>query len=121
MQFNHVVAAYIMKYHTDLLRDMERRTLNHLVAEIKGGRRNVIVGQEEERISAFHSQYISDDPDVLRLARDGYGAFYLRTAQRIFQEHADKIGFNCCPLCGEVARTPTARHCRLCGHDWHSN
>src|SRR5450432_1087642 len=46
MQFNDMVAAYIMKYHTDLLTEVERRSLNHLVAEIKGRRRNGIVGQE---------------------------------------------------------------------------
>ena len=119
MQFNDMVAAYIMKYHTDLLTEVERRSLNHLVAEIKGRRRNGIVGQEQGRISAVHSQYISDDPDVLRLARDGYRAFYLQTARRIFQQHGDKLSFNCCPRCAELARTPTARQCRFCGHDWH--
>lgn len=121
MQFNDVVAAYIMNYHSDRLTDVEGRTLNHLVAEIKGVRRNVIIGSEGGPMSLLHPQYISDDSEVLHLAREGYNAFYLRTAQRIFQQHSDKIRFNCCPRCGEVARTPTARQCRLCGHDWHSN
>lgn len=120
MQFNRVVAAYIMKYYTELLTEVERRTLNHLAAEIKGDSRNVIVRQEEGRVSELSSQPISDDLEVSRLARDEFSDVYLQAAQRIFQQHAGKIDFNCCPRCAEVARTPTARQCRLCGHDWHS-
>jgi uncharacterized C2H2 Zn-finger protein len=26
---------------------------------------------------------------------------------------------NRCPRCGEVAKTPKAKQCRFCKHDWH--
>jgi hypothetical protein len=72
MQFNDMVLCYLMTYHTDLLTEVERRTLNHLVSEIKIGR-NVIghvghVGGEKGRILALYFRHISDDPVVLRLA-----------------------------------------------------
>ena len=120
MQFNDAVAAYIMNYQSDFLTELERRAFNHLVAQFKEVNRFELVGQEEGRSSRFYSQHISDDPSVLHLASDGHRAFYLRTAERIFREHADKLSFNCCPRCGEVARTPTARQCRYCFHDWHN-
>jgi hypothetical protein len=25
---------------------------------------------------------------------------------------------NTCPQCGQLARTPLAKQCRHCGHDW---
>jgi hypothetical protein len=26
---------------------------------------------------------------------------------------------NCCPKCDALAKTPKARQCRYCFHDWH--
>ncbi len=119
MQFNNAVAAYIMRYHTKFMTEVERRTWARLVAEIKQHGRDQILGRTEERTSGFYAEYFSDHPEVLRLASGGLRAFNLRTAQRIFQQHAAELRFNCCPRCDGVARTPTARQCRFCGHDWH--
>jgi hypothetical protein len=120
MQFSDAVAVYIMRYHTEFLTEMERRTLRHIVAVHKQHYLDEIV-KGEGRTSKFYSEYISDDPEVLRLANDGYGAFNLKTAQRIFQQHSEELRFNCCPRCGGVARTPKARQCRFCHHDWHGD
>ena len=65
-------------------------------------------------------QRLSDDPEVLLLARDGYDAFVLVTGQRILRDNRDRIVLNYCPRCGGLARTPKARQCRFCGKDWHN-
>jgi ribosomal protein L40E len=44
----------------------------------------------------------------------------VRTAQRILDKHSDEIVFNYCPRCGALAKTPKARQCRVCHHDWYS-
>jgi hypothetical protein len=75
--------------------------------------------QEAARNDRIHSRWLSNDPEVLRLAGDGFDAFVERTGERIFQENGDKVFLNCCPSCGKLARTPTAKQCRYCGCDWH--
>jgi hypothetical protein len=50
---------------------------------------------------------------VLRLASGGIDVFVVRTAQRILDEHKNKIVLNNCPRCGALAKTPKARQCRF--------
>jgi len=50
---------------------------------------------------------------------NGIDHFRLSTAERILKEDRDKIYFNNCPKCDELARTPDAKQCRFCGYDWH--
>jgi hypothetical protein len=38
---------------------------------------------------------------------------------RILRDHSDEIEVNRCPQCRRIVRTPQARQCFRCGHDWH--
>ena len=120
MELNREVAHYIVRFHRRLMTDAERRAQDYLFVVMKAtmGRSN-IAAQIEARNSKLRSRSLSDDPDVLRLASDGYEAFELRTAKRIFEECGDNVILNCCPKCGELTRTPTAMQCRFCAYDWH--
>ena len=40
-------------------------------------------------------------------------------AQYLMEHHSSEIYINNCPKCGKLARTPRAKQCRHCGHDWH--
>lgn len=117
---------YVFRYYGGLMTECERLAYQHLVATGKAthGRTDVAAQAEVRTGTTRECQYfrklLSDDPRVLLLARDGLSIFVLRTGQRILEYHPDQIVFNCCPRCGGVARTPTARQCRHCGHDWHS-
>lgn len=62
---------------------------------------------------------LSNDPKVVILEEGGLDPFVVRTAQRIISDHPEKVFFNYCPACNALARTPRARQCRFCGHDWH--
>ena len=63
--------------------------------------------------------WLTSDQSVLDLLKDGYDNFELKMANRIVSENPDKVFFNYCPKCGKLARTPFAKQCRFCGHDWH--
>ncbi len=63
--------------------------------------------------------WLTTDQTVLDLLKDGYENFELNVANRILTQHPDKVFFNYCPVCNKLARTPYARQCRHCGHDWH--
>ncbi|HYG49336.1 MAG TPA: hypothetical protein VD905_00460 [Flavobacteriales bacterium] len=75
---------------------------------------------ESEKIKLFkEKEWISDEPKVLELIKGGAEQFELSTAQRILNHHGSEIFFNLCPKCRKLARTPQAKQCRHCGHDWH--
>jgi hypothetical protein len=120
MELNPQVAYYIVHFHTDLMNDAERKAQRHLFATMKATMgRSDEMAQREAQNDKIHSRMLSNEPNVLSLAKDGYQQFQLTTAARILRDSADKVFFNCCPVCGELARTPSAKQCRYCGHDWH--
>ncbi len=62
---------------------------------------------------------LSPDDEVVCEALANTDAFYEQVCDRILDEHADKVFVNRCPECSHVVRTPRARLCLWCGHDWH--
>jgi hypothetical protein len=100
----------------------ERRAYKHLNATAKatGGRTDVAAQLEVGNSSNPAREFLSNDPEALRLASEGFHVFMMRTAQRILDESCNEVAFNYCPRCGALARTPKARQCRFCRHDWHS-
>jgi hypothetical protein len=82
---------YIINYFSHLLKDGEKMTLKQGTYMYK------------------HDNSASGD---------GYGNFRQQIADRIMLEHGDKVIFNNCPVCGKLARTPDAKQCRHCWHDW---
>ena len=114
-------AKYIFAYYGRLMTEHERWAYRHLAGTMKASRRSDASAQAEAKdapVERFR-ELLSDDPQILFLARDGFGPFVERTGQRILNEHRDQIVMNRCPRCGGVARTPQARQCRFCKYDWH--
>ena len=57
--------------------------------------------------------------EMMDLTKDGYEAYKIKVATRIWEKHKDELDLNLCPKCGKVARTPWAKQCRFCFNDWH--
>ncbi|SDF09547.1 hypothetical protein [Chitinophaga filiformis] len=73
-------------------------------------------------LSAMRSRgWISEDPLILNMIADGPHELKRRVVERIWREHKDELPLNLCPKCNLIARTPLARQCRFCKHDWHSS
>jgi hypothetical protein len=116
------LAGYVVGYYGHFLSEQEHLALRHLMVTQKathGGSDQS--AQEEAKSSKTLSGLLSQDPTVLELARNGREAFIERAASRILAEHGDKIFLNYCPRCGALAKTPKARQCRFCRHDWHGS
>ena len=115
-------ARYVVRYYGHLMTAQEQLAHRHLTgtAKLTHGRTDAAAQREVENSSHPVRELLSRDPEVLRLANDGIDAFIVRTAQRIVDEHSNEIAFNHCPRCGALAKTPKARQCRFCRHDWHS-
>ena len=116
-----IEARYVFTYYGHLMTEPERLASLHLVGTLKAthGRSDEKAQQEVVNSSSHLGRWLTDDPKALALARDGYDAFVFRTGQRILDENRDAILLNYCPQCNGLARTPKARQCRFCGHDWH--
>jgi hypothetical protein len=117
-------ARYVFAYYDHPMTEHERLAYWHLVATAKATHgRSDADAPEEPKSSMYYNlrERLSDDPSVLLLAREGLETFVLRTGQRILNDHRDQIELNRCPRCGALARTPTARQCRACRHDWHND
>lgn len=60
-----------------------------------------------------------EDPVLVEALNRGTDAFCRTLRERIVQAGADQITINRCPKCDRIVRTPKARQCLWCGHDWH--
>lgn len=63
--------------------------------------------------------WLSSDPRILDMIADGREALKKRIVERIWDQHKHELALNLCPLCGKITRSPKARQCRFCFHNWH--
>ncbi len=113
-------AQYVLLYYGRYMTLNETAAYKHLHATMKATKgRSDTLAQQEAKDHITLSKLLTDDPEIARLAKDGYEIFAERTAERILTERKDGVFLNFCPRCHELARTPKARQCRFCGLDWH--
>ncbi len=65
----------------------------------------------------YKSKMITKDKSILSLLEDGRDNFMINMAERIMSECPEKVFFNICPKCDQLARTPYAKQCK-CGYSW---
>lgn len=119
---NIETAYYIIHHFPRLLTKTENAALQHYNAMFKIGKpeKYSSVYTYYERLK-WHKEHnnITDNPDSLKLLESGIQGFYINAATHILQQAQDKVFLNKCSNCGELARTPYARQCKHCGHNWH--
>ncbi len=115
VHYDNETIYYIYKHYRGLQNDTEYRAEVHHYAV------SCIGYYPPKFLKIFYSQrrLLSYDPKVLELLKDGYDQFIENTAKRILEEERDKVFLNNCSKCGKLVRTPNAKQCRHCGHDWH--
>ena len=109
---------YILNYHSNLMTKEESMAWRHWSTTYKMEHSNSTPQQKESRRKAFlKSGWLTEDENIVGFLKDGIDEFEKRVANRIV--NSEKIEFNNCPKCEKLARTPNAKQCRFCGHDWH--
>jgi len=58
-----------------------------------------------------------NDPAVVGALANGEDAFKVAVRDRVLRDHPEIVAR--CPQCHRVLRTPRAKQCRWCLHDWH--
>lgn len=106
---------YIFRYCDHFMTDKENKANWHQFAIEKSG-----YGAKEGFYNHFKQKgHISNDPEVLALLENGFQSFKEKVVTCIYNEYKTKLNLNLCPKCGKVARTPRARQCKFCSHNWH--
>lgn len=106
-------AYYIIQNFRSVLTEGEEKTVRTMRGLLK------TTGAERQRAVMRKRGWIADrDPEVLRLLADGEDAFWDRLVTRVRAEWPAVV-WNECVKCGGLTRTPLARQCLHCGHDWH--
>ncbi len=112
------LVKYITTYYLHLFSDTEKLALKHIHSTVK-----LSDYEKDDRIKMTEVykkvKWLTDQQSVLELIKDGEDAFLVSVAKRIMEEYPDKIFLNYCPKCNRLARTPSAKQCRFCNHDWH--
>jgi hypothetical protein len=62
---------------------------------------------------------LASGPEVDAALSAGLEAFRRAVACRILSERSGEVKISRCSRCQRVLRTPVARQCFWCGHDWH--
>ena len=105
---------YIVIHYHELLTIEEKAAYKHHLTTLKAEN-----SQNAKYGEMLMNKWGTTNPEALELLEGGYESFKRKVATRILNEVPDKVFINNCPKCGELARTPKAKQCRFCGHDWH--
>jgi hypothetical protein len=108
------LAQYVLGNYPGLMTPDEATAYKNLIYEVKAQR-----AEGSYVAEMIRKNWISKEPAVRALLREGPEAFYRRTCERILREHGNEVSLNRCPQCNRLARTPASRQCFACGHDWH--
>lgn len=113
-------AKYILNHYHQLMNTNENKAWRHWSSWYKTEYSDMTEEQKEKRTRLYlKNGWMSQDSEVLELLKDGIDLFRIRTAERIAKDHPEVLVYNNCPKCGKLARTPFAKQCRFCFHDWH--
>jgi hypothetical protein len=112
------LARYIVSHFSHLATDKENFAIRHLglLYKIEHSENKE---STERKIAMYKSKgWLSEDKEVLEMVSGGQEKLDKYIAERILSAHSDKVLINNCPNCGRLARTPSAKQCRHCGHSW---
>ena len=107
---------YLYTHYSDRLTETERKAGRLII--FGGGFPFQSTGKEELDVERRFEFGITD-PSVVGALAEGERVFMERAAARVIERNGSAIVVNRCPACGKLTRTPRAKQCRWCRHDWH--
>lgn len=111
---DRVLTRYVWDHFAGRMTDFERRVGDAIIGREKAAH---VGANVSDALMARWGR--TDDPEINAALADGAEAFRRRVRERVLAEAAGAVFVNRCPRCERVVRTPLARQCLWCGHDWH--
>jgi hypothetical protein len=112
-----VLCRYVLRWRPELMTDLERRA-EHAAMNRSKAACAVRLGAHQQAKILLTAGCVGDAEINAALA-EGHDAFRLRVVRRIQSDPSTAARINRCPRCRRVVRTPTAKQCLWCNHDWH--
>jgi hypothetical protein len=110
-----VLTDYVWNNYTHLMTDFER-----LVGLAIVGRAKVAAIPHPDAARVLGARWGRvGTPEVDAALAEGPESYRRQVCRRLLAEAGDRVFVNRCPACRRVVRTPTAKQCFWCGHDWH--
>jgi hypothetical protein len=109
------LADYIWNYHRSLAKEVEAKAWRHLGTTEKMD----VDARRHAKIQLMKHGLLTEDEDALALVALGFPELKRRVVESIWAQHGQELAINRCPKCNGVCRTPEAKQCRCCHHDWH--
>jgi hypothetical protein len=104
---------FIIRNFSKLMTDFERRVWSLAIKREKA----LYPGCAADRLARWLQQ---ETEEVIRASLAGSRAVQQQIRERILRDHEKgEVPINRCPVCERIVRTPMARQCLWCGHDWH--
>ena len=108
------IKKYVIKNYKKLFNETEMFGFNAMVALEKA---KLAGDYMKEKLNSEWSKV--NNPKVNEVLGDGIDIFIDNVYKRLITEHGNNIFLNICPECSKIARTPKAKQCPWCFHDWH--
>ena len=104
-----VLNAYITSNLSHYLGELENRGY-WLARKLEANRNN-------EEHAGMLQAFLAIQPDeVIKTLKRGSASIFGDIKNRI---RTGQLSLNRCPECNRIVRTPNAKQCLWCGHDWH--
>ena len=111
-----ILTNYVWEHYSHLFTEFERKVSNRIIFEMKT--RHTPPEVREKRFKLFLGEL---DSAVTSALEEGHWEYLRRVRDRALAEVPDKVHINRCPQCQRIVRTPRARQCLWCHHDWHGS
>ena len=108
--------GYVWDHYRRLMTAFERRVGMAWLAE-----QEARIGKPEVGQAMLRSAGLVGNAEADAALAGGIDAFRDKVRDRLLKEHAAEVFVNRCPRCNRIVRTPKARQCLWCGHDWHNS
>jgi hypothetical protein len=112
------LCQYVWRYGRRFITDLELRADRAATVREKAARAAEMGSKQLAKVLLKQWGCVGDLEIDAALA-EGYQALHLRVLRRIQCDPGALAGINRCPRCRRVVRTPTAKQCLWCNHDWH--
>ena len=109
------LTGYVWRHYRHLFTKFEKKVSDRIIIEMKTKH-----SPPEVRAEGLARLWGPPDAAVTTALEEGHWAFLDRVRARILAEAADRVVINRCPMCRRIVRTPKARMCLWCHHDWHT-
>lgn len=108
------LARYVFDWCRELMLPEELAVHKHF-----GVRQKMESAESSAMKERMATNWLSKDPNILRIVDQGESAFYAGVIDRLRSEGKLNGVLNLCSKCGGLARTPIAKQCPHCFYSWH--